>query len=255
MSVFSKLADRAPERSGRVWVEWNDDHATLWLDNPTARNAITVRMMTQLEQCVSELVVRDDLRVVLMRGQGRAFCAGGHLGEVKTVWSNPEVARDISFYMQDIMGKFRDAGFISVACIEGPAVGGGAEMALACDHRLAVGPTAALRLVQTSLGVVPGWGGAQWLAETVGHRQALRMLVAEDTVGPDEGQRLGLFDCTAETWKEVEAWLLPIVQRPRIAVRAAKQQLVAIRRGQPQACADIFASVWGGAAHRRALGV
>ena len=143
----------------------------------------------------------------------------------------------------------------SVAALDGLAVGGGAELAVACDWRVA-SPEARIHFIHAELGIAPGWGGTARLARLVGRNHALRVLTRARPVSRGEALTFGLIDhaCDGRAVDEALVWCEPLLHHPPAAIRAIKAQVavVAPPRGSVQE-ATRFAEVWGGPAHQEAL--
>jgi ethylmalonyl-CoA/methylmalonyl-CoA decarboxylase len=158
------------------------------------------------------------------------------------------------------MGEVLDAlaalPITSIAAIEGPAIGGGAEVAVTADFRF-MGANSALHFVHTRLGVVPGWGGAGRLVDRVGRDRALRILLEAERMDAGRCAALGLAEVVGPGDALPTALALAArIARRGAAARAAKAAIVA--RGtrtaeQREAEAEAFASVWGAELHRAAL--
>lgn len=248
------LAARVERRPGAVRLSLDGPVATLLLDNPGARNALTIGMMVDLADAVIQLAAWDGATVVLS-GAGGAFCAGGHLGDVRDALASPERGREMANAMTVVLDTLLDLPLVSVAAVDGAALGGGAELLTACDHRVA-SADARIGFVQARLGVACGWGGAARLVAHVGRRTALRALARAELWTAAEAEAVGLVDevVGGEALSAALAWLSPVRDLPASAVRAAKAQVVAarpIRGGDAEAAS--FASVWGGPAHLAAL--
>jgi enoyl-CoA hydratase/carnithine racemase len=157
--------------------------------------------------------------------------------------------------MSAVLDALLDLPFVSVAAIDGLAVGGGAELVTACDYRVG-GADGAIHFVHGELGVAPGWGGTQRLVNLVGRRHALRILTGARLLRMGEAERFGLVDLRADG-SIVDAalsWLEPVRRLPQPAVAALKQQVVAAARGEgAEVQAERFAEVWRGPAHEQAL--
>jgi enoyl-CoA hydratase/carnithine racemase len=158
--------------------------------------------------------------------------------------------------MSAVLDGLLDLPAISVAAIGGLAVGGGAELAVSTDFRVA-SDAARIHFVHARLGIAPGWGGAGRLVRLVGRRVALRLLSSASPLAPGEAAEIGLVDhrCTGNAVDGALAWLDDLRTLAPEAIRAVKRQVVAASpRGEVSAAEiEAFASVWGGPAHRRAL--
>jgi enoyl-CoA hydratase len=151
-----------------------------------------------------------------------------------------------------VLGRLRALPCPVVCAIEGAAIGGGAELALACDVRIA-GTQATIAFPQSRLGVVPGWGGAGWLLEAVGRGRAVELLATGRTLGAEEALRIGVFTAVVAAGRAEEAaaeLAAEVATSSRTAVSAVKQVL---DPGADQArVAQVFADLWVGEDHRAA---
>ncbi len=184
------------------WVRTSRDGAvlTVTLDRPEQLNAQTPATWTALAAVGAAL--DDDVRVVVLRGSGRSFSAGldrslfstepgiaGGLGEL--VELPPELAQDRIRGYQAGFRWLRSPGVVSVAAVQGHAIGAGAQLALACDLRV-FADDAQLRLPEATLGLVPDLTGTSTLVELVGYSRALEMCLTGRAVGAAEARAIGL---------------------------------------------------------------
>lgn len=225
----------------------------LVIDNPAARGALTVGMMVSLARAVAHAPA-DPAPVLLVRGVGPAFCSGGHLGQVRAGLVEREHGVRMSSAMTVVLDALLALPRLVVAEVDGPALGGGAELLTACDH-VACGGSARIGFVHARLGVAPGWGGAARLVRRIGAASALRVLGSAAVFDPATAVRVGV----ADAWDPDPTRALASLVDPwrgvaPAALRAIKSQVAAAspihRTGVESAR---FADVWGGDAHRRAL--
>ncbi len=241
------LGESVASRPGRIRFEADDQLAVLTIDNPEARNAITLQMMVDFAEAVMTLSEWDGAAIVLRSADPSVFCAGGHLGQVRQAVRNREEALQMAVAMTAVLDGLLALPQISVAALGGLAIGGGAEVATACDFRVAH-PDAAIHFIHSRLGIAPGWGGAGRLVGHVGRRQALWMLLDGEPVDAEAAREMGLVDAITDNPDDGARALLEVVLgRAPEAVRAVKRQVV----GDDPSGA--FADVWGGPAHRAAL--
>lgn len=241
---------------GAVHLEREGRMASLVLDHVQASNALSPAMMGQLHHAVRALEQAEELSVLLLRGAGgRAFCAGSDLRSVRQNLDDPDRAAELSRFMHAVTTRLLRLPLVSVAVLEGPAVGGGAELATCCDHRV-MSADAHLRFVHATLGLAPGWGGGGRLVTLVGRRAALRLLSSAEPVGAQAALALGLVDRVAApgaALSEALGWLAPVLANPVAAVRAAKALVCAPRGDGGARERALFLSLWGGPAMRQAL--
>ena len=199
--------------------------ATLVLDNPSRRNALTAAMIHQLEQHIASLESWDEGLGLVLRGQGsRAFCAGADLDMVRAGRSDAQAGESMCRRMQELTTRLRSLPLVSVAAIEGGAWGGGAELSTATDFRV-ISASARIHFVHAHLGLSPGWGGGTRLVGLVGRRRALRLLAGSEVANAQQALAWGLVDEVAPEG-EAEAlarrMLEPYLQLRPASVRACK---------------------------------
>ena len=172
-----------------VHLTRTDEFALMTLDRPEALNALSFATLRELEERLDE-VTAGDARALLVTGAGdRAFCAGADIKELMSR-SITEHRRGIADG-QRVISRFASLPMPAIALINGYAFGGGLELALACNFRLAV-KTARLGLPEIKLGVIPGYGGTQRLPRLIGEARALEIVMTGRTVFADEAERIGL---------------------------------------------------------------
>ena len=159
------------------------------------RNAMSVVLQDALATTFAELARDTTIGLVVVTGDGPAFCAGGDLVEVAAADTSNK-ARALAVRIRAVMDLIRRFPAPVVAALNGPAIGGGSEFALAADYRVAA---ADARIVfgQVGQAVTPGWGGGVDLIERVGAATAQRLLASGTELGHAEGLALGLYDAVA----------------------------------------------------------
>ena len=180
-----------------------DGVATVTLNRPHRRNALSRQLVYELWDLVRDLDRDGDVRVVVLTGTGdKAFCAGADLKERRGM-SEADVAR----YVPDLSACFTALASLSrptIAAINGVALGGGLELALACDLRVAV-DTALVGLPETHLAIIPGAGGTQRLPRLIGVARAKELIFTGRRVEASEALQLGLVNriCAADELESV----------------------------------------------------
>jgi enoyl-CoA hydratase len=200
--------------------------ATLTVDRPEVRNALDWDAMGAFADTVGRAFKLPDLRAVIVTGAGPTFVSGGDL---KALASYPKRRDGMRLAM--IMGKalqhLRALPCPTIAAINGPAIGGGAEIAVACDQRV-IDEDAAIGFVHARLGITTGWGGARYLLQLVGYPMALELLTTGRMVDAQEAKEIGLVDHVAAPGGAVQMardLAGQMAQHPIEAVRAAKRLL------------------------------
>lgn len=257
LELLDGLVARSPASPGRIALSIDGPLAYLVVEHAEARNALTARMMRQLGEAVRTLSRAQDVLALIVRSaEGGAFCAGGHLREVQQALGTPEAGHQMALAMGEVLDALSSLPIVSIAAMEGPAIGGGSELALTFDFRV-MGQGSSLHFVHTRLGVVPGWGGAGRLVDVVGRAQALAILLDASPMDAARCEELGL----AQVVEAGQALAVAEERSQRLirrgpAARAAKAAVLARgRRGadERRAEAAAFASVWGSPEHLAAL--
>src|ERR1700757_5395538 len=186
-------ANIASENDQMVDLELDDGLAVLTIDRPHARNAISLDTMAELEKALDDVDAAKDVRALVIKGAGdRAFVSGGDLKELSAI-RTVEEASAMAWRMRAICDRF--AGFPApvVAALNGHAFGGGAEVAVAADIRVAADDIK-IAFNQVSLEIMPAWGGAERLAALVGRGKALLLAGTGTVLDAAEAQHIGLID-------------------------------------------------------------
>jgi len=202
--------------------------AIVTLARPAQRNALSRDAVLELGRAGRELGADDSVRLVVLTGEGdQAFCAGADLKE-RAGMSDDQVREMLSLYASELDWLGRSP-FLVVAALNGAALGGGLELALACDLRVAA-PHAVLGLPETSLGILPAAGGTQRLPRIVGYARALELVLTAQRLDAARALAIGLVERVAPAGTpvvdEALSWLAPVVEGAPIAQRAA---LAAVR--------------------------
>lgn len=171
-------------------VEREDKIAIVTLNRPEVLHALNATMFDELEALFTRFAADPTLRCVLLTGAGdRAFAAGADIRGLAD--TDAATGEEKSRRGQRVFRQIEQCGVPVIACINGVALGGGLELALACTLRLAAA-TAKLGLPETKLGLVPGYGGTQRLTRLVGRGNALRMMLTGEFIPAAEAYRIGL---------------------------------------------------------------
>lgn len=172
----------------RLAVEEGVGH--IELSNPPA-NAYSVEMMRDLDQAILEARFDDDCHVVLLTGAGeKFFCAGADIGMLQAV--TPRFKYQFCLHANETMLRIENTSKLVIAALQGHCVGGGLEIALAADLRVAAEGSGKLGLPEVALGVLPGTGGTQRLARMLGKAKAIELMCEGTLVDYDRAAELGL---------------------------------------------------------------
>ncbi|XDD51358.1 enoyl-CoA hydratase-related protein [Leptospira sp. WS92.C1] len=172
-------------------VNKEDQIAILTIQRPSALNALNRELLTQIGQEIEALEKDKSIRVMIFTGEGKAFVAGADIAEMKDL--NVSQGQEFSKLGNDVFQKLHQSRIVSIAAINGFALGGGMELTLACDIRVGF-EKAKLGLPEVSLGLVPGFGGTQRLARLIGYGRAIELVVTGDMITAEEGYRLGILN-------------------------------------------------------------
>lgn len=219
--------------AGRVSLSVDGDVATIRLQRPAKRNALTPEMLDDLTAATTA-VARSTARVALLRADGdKAFCVGADI--TRFAGLTPVEMLDWTARGHAAFDALAALPQPTVAVLHAPAFGGGLELALACDLRVMV-DTATLALPEVGLGTVPGWGGTERLAELVGRSRAKDVVLARRTLDAGTALAWGAVNevCAADALDvRVEDLVERICTAAPVAVRLAKTLVDAAADGAP----------------------
>jgi enoyl-CoA hydratase len=172
-----------------------DRLATITIDRPEKRNALNAQVRAELVRALDTLADQDDVRVVVLTGAGeKAFVAGADIGEFAGRTPIEQRRAMAGRRVFDVVAAFPKP---TIASLNGFALGGGCELALACDLRIAA-RSARLGQPEVNLGILPGGGGTQRLPRLVGMGRALRLIMTGELIAAEEAERIGLVDLVVD---------------------------------------------------------
>lgn len=213
------------------------------LRRPEKFNALDIAMLRALEAALDEAEAADGVRVVLVCGEGKGFCAGGDV----EAWSKMDAA-DFQVrwvrYGHRVFDRLARLRQTTIAVLAGHALGGGLELAAACDFRVAESHIK-LGFPETSIGVVPGWSGTQRAVRRFGAQAVRRMALGGEIFLAPEALPLGIVDRVVETGKgfaEARGWAEKIAERGPLATEAAKLMIAVAEGEESDAAVEALAS-------------
>ncbi len=163
--------------------------ATLTINRPDKLNALNDATIAELGRAIDEVRIRDDIAGLILTGAGRAFVAGADISELQS--QTPTIAKARSRGGQEVFRRFETSPKPVIAAVNGFALGGGCELALACHIRIA-SDKAKFGLPEVKLGTCPGFGGTQRLSRLVGKGRAIELITTAEMIDAAEAYRLGI---------------------------------------------------------------
>lgn len=210
-----------------ILFELQDKHiGVIRLNRPEVMNSFSMSLLEEWNRILDELEARQDIRVVIITANGqKAFSAGADLKERKQM-TDAQVTSTVALIGKTIQ-RIAELPVPVIAAMNGAAIGGGMELALACDIRIAA-ENSKMGLTETSLAIIPGAGGTQRLARLIGSGQAKRLIFTAQLVGTEEAKRLGIVEETAKSenlFNKAMEMAGNIAENGPIAIRRAKQAI------------------------------
>lgn len=222
-----------------LMYEKKENIGLLTINRPEKMNAISQELTAELSLFLDEIENDDELRVIVITGAGdKAFVAGADINEL--VDRDARLGRRVSRERQEIFSRIENLHVPVIAAVNGYALGGGLELALACSIRIC-SEMAQFGAPEVKLGIIPGDGGTQRLPRLVGQGRAMEMIITGDFIDAQEAYRIGLVNKVFPPEKLMEKAMelaKKIASRPPLAVRYAKE---AVNRSQEGDSASGFA--------------
>jgi len=209
-------------------VEKSDKICKISFNRPKALNALNTEVLEELDKLLDEIEKDDQIFVVVFTGEGKAFVAGADIGEMKD--KNLIEGKKFAQLGHKVFRKIELLEKPVIAAVNGYALGGGCELAMSCDIRIA-GEKAKFGQPEVGLGITPGFGGTQRLSRLVGSAKAKELIFTADTISAQEAEKIGLVNKVVsqeELINETMNMANKITTKGQVAVRFSKN---AINRG------------------------
>jgi enoyl-CoA hydratase/carnithine racemase len=224
------------DKFDNILVEREAGVATLTVNRPKVLNALNAQTLDEVRRAVLAFRQDEEVRAVIVTGAGdKSFVAGADIDELSV--QTPTSGRDHALSGQHVLDLVENLGKPVIAAINGYALGGGCELAMACTIRIAA-DTAKLGQPEINLGIIPGFGGTQRLARLVGRGRALELLLTGDQISAVEAYRIGLVNrvvAPGELMPEARKLAQTLAAKAPIAVRYI---IDAVNSGQQMPLAD-----------------
>jgi len=256
MSQPSNFPTNAADSAASVLSEARDGMLHVTINRPDKRNALNRATLDMLRGVFSDAARDTTLHAVVLTGAGdRSFAAGGDLREFDALRSEAD-AGALFDHAAATLDAIRATPVPVIAALNGTALGGGAELAIACDYRLAA-PHACFGFVQATLAITTGFSGGADLVALLGPARAMRVLAQAAVLGAQEARALGLVDGVCADGQSLGEYVAqfaqPFVDRPAHVVRAVKRIAAAHRRAAAASTRDeeraAFVATWTAPEH------
>jgi len=176
-------------------INFSEKMAIVTISRPAALNALNTLFFAELDDFLDHLEKRDDVKALIITGEGKAFVAGADIAEMAGM--NSDEGFRFSTTGQRIFNRFGKLKIPVIAAVNGYALGGGCELAMACDFRIA-GRNAKFGQPEINLGLIPGYSATQRLSRLCGLGNALYLLMTAETISAEEALRIGLIQKMTE---------------------------------------------------------
>ena len=230
-----------------IIFEVNERVATITINRPEVLNALRNQTKDEIEHAVGVIAESIDIFGVIITGAGRAFISGNDISELDPEKDDGSITMAMSTQMHRILGKLESLGKPVIAAINGYAFGGGTELSLACDLRIA-GEKAIFSLPEVKLGGIPCFSGTQRLPRLVGTAIAKELLYTARNVTAEEAARIGLINKVVpqeSVMDEANALMASILKNAPVAIQACKE-LVHAANTLPLEEGLAMETQWGG---------
>lgn len=213
---------RLMEMLENIKIEYNDGIAFLIMNRPKALNALNNKTLDELEKAFEVFEKSEEIKGIIITGEGKSFVAGADIAQIQHY--NSEKGRDYAGYAQVVFNKIESIRKPVIAAINGYALGGGCELAMCCDLRIA-SEKAIFGQPEVKLGVIPCFGGTQRLTRLVGAGRAKDLIYTARHINPDEALSIGLINrivSEESLLDEAMAYMKTIINNAPMAIKYAK---------------------------------
>jgi enoyl-CoA hydratase / 3-hydroxyacyl-CoA dehydrogenase len=221
---FYPQADEGFDQKETILLETRDEIAIVWLNRPPT-NPISPQMIRDLTAVWDEIESRDAIRSVVFASSNFAvFCAGADIKEF-TKMTDPSAGKELLDGGHGVLRRMEQSGKVTIAAVNSLALGGGCELSMACDFRIAA-ESASFGQPEINLGIIPGFGGTQRLARLVGESKALEMNLLGDPISAAQAYELGLANevvADHELFDTALAWARKLGGQAPVAVEQIKK--------------------------------
>ncbi|MEN6389188.1 MAG: enoyl-CoA hydratase-related protein [Syntrophomonas sp.] len=224
MENIEKLSYRQKEYQ-TLFLEFEDSVATLKLNRPQANNALNSEMLDELIEVISQIAEDGEIKALIICGAGKSFCAGGDVESFSTFGSAE--AREFVDRVFHLERLVVDLPQPTIAAVSGFALGGGMEIVMMCDLRIAAA-NSRFGQPEVNLGIIPGAGATQRLVQNVSLCQAKEMILLGETIRAADAMQLGIINKVVpldELRESAREWAKKLVSKPPLAVQAAKKAI------------------------------
>ncbi|MDY6847945.1 MAG: enoyl-CoA hydratase-related protein [Geoalkalibacter sp.] len=208
----------------QLLLDISDSIATLTVNRPRVMNALSVDVLEALKKNIIELGADDRVRVIIITGAGeKAFIAGGDVSAMRDF--GPLAGRESALLAQDVLNTIERCSKPVIAAVNGYALGGGCELSMACDLRVA-SENARFGQPEVNIGIIPGWGGTQRLPRLIGKGRALEMILSGEMIDAREAWRIGLVNKVfpqSELMEQTRGLAAKIAKRSLVVTRLSKE--------------------------------
>ncbi|MBS1857721.1 MAG: enoyl-CoA hydratase/isomerase family protein [Acidobacteria bacterium] len=220
--------------------------ALITIDRPAKLNALSGEVIGELDDAFARVAAEESIRAAILTGAGeKAFVAGADIAELAAMTAYE--ARRMALRGQAVLRRLETCGKVTVAAVNGFALGGGMELAMACTVRFA-SEDARLGQPEVKLGIIPGYGGTQRLPRLVGRGRAMEMLLMGEAIGAMEAQRIGLVNAVVPRTELIgfcRAWLEKVLANAPLALALAMEAVDAGMNGGIEEGLRFEASAFG----------
>lgn len=239
-----------------ILVDRQGGIALVTLNRPEVRNAISFEMVEELDKCLDELAVDREIKVVIFTGSGdKAFVSGGDLDQFLSVRTKDK-SHPMLMRVARLLSKIDRYPKPTIAMINGAAIGGGCEFAVACRFRMA-SDRARMGFVQIGMHIITGWGSGTRLMKKIGTNRALALLLTGEMFDAAYGKEVGFIDRVFPHEKlreEVFGFAAKIAEKPLCSIEAYMKVAKMVDSGlESDVCIeeeiDLCSSLWGSDAH------